>query len=79
MHNHNNNTKFITRKDNTYDFSCTLKISNPQTVCLKALTIRLAISFSIGDKITGNRTSNPSLSRFTLPSTTGDLRASACP
>ena len=54
-----------------------LRRSKPQTVCLNAMHTRRAINFSVFDKIIGYRTSFPSLSRSTLPSNAGDLRASA--
>ena len=52
--------------------------SKPHTVWPNASTILRAISFSSAVRITGKRTSLPRALRITLPSTTGDLRASAC-
>ena len=54
-----------------------LSRSNPHTFCPNASDTCLATSFSCGDSSTGNRSSLPSAERVTLPSTTGDLRASA--
>ena len=52
-------------------------ISKPHTVCLNAVQIFLAMSFSKGLRRIGKRSSFPFAPRFTTPSTTGDFRASA--
>jgi len=52
--------------------------SNPHTRCPKASTTSRAYVISSSDSFVMNRVSLPSALRRTSPSTTGDLRVSAC-
>lgn len=65
-----NSSKLTPRSD--------LSRSNPQTFCPNASDTCRETSFSCGESSTGKRSSLPSAERVTFPSTTGDLRASAC-
>mmetsp|Transcript_24100 Transcript_24100/g.65213 ORF Transcript_24100/g.65213 Transcript_24100/m.65213 type:complete len:306 (-) Transcript_24100:697-1614(-) len=71
-------TKLHPFTSHTYDLPLDRRRSKPHTDWPKARTTDRAICFSSASRMTGYRSSLPRTFRLTMPSSTGDLRASAC-